>query len=42
MSKLYLIGGYTESNEKSLDSCCTYDINSNTWNKIAELYKARY
>ena len=41
MSKLYLIGGYTESNEKSLDLCCTYDINSNAQNKLASLNVAR-
>ena len=42
MSKLYLIGGCIKSSGKSLSSCYSYDINSNTKNKIADLNVARY
>ena len=42
MSKLYFIGGYTKSSYISVSSCYTYDINSNIWNKIANLNKVRY
>ena len=41
MSKLYLIGGWADSCKKSLSSCNSYDLNSNTWNKIANLNIAR-
>ena len=42
MNKLYLIGVHIEGNDKSLDSCCTYDINSNMWDEIADLNVARH
>ena len=38
MGKLYFVGGWRK---KSLSSCCTYDINKNTWNEIANLNMAR-
>ena len=41
MSKLYIIGGWIGSNDTNLGTCYTYDINSNTWNKIADLNIAR-
>ena len=41
MNKLYLVGGYIRSSNKSLCSCYTYEINTNTWNKIANLNVAR-
>ena len=41
MSKLYLIGGYIKRSCKSPNSCCIYDINSNTWNEITNLNVAR-
>ena len=41
MSKFYFIGGWINSSRKSISSCYTYDINSNTRNKIADLNVAR-
>ena len=42
MGKLYLIGGYIKRSCKSPNSCCTYDINTNTWNEIADLNVPRF
>ena len=41
MGKLYFSGGYIKRSRKSPKSCCTYDINCNIWNKIADLNVAR-
>ena len=41
MSKLYLIGGWINSSHECLNSCHTYDINSQALNKVANLNKAR-
>ena len=41
INKLYLIGGWIKSCGKSLRSCYTFDINSSTLNKIADLNVAR-
>ena len=41
MGKLYLTGGYIKRSRKRPNSCCTYDINSNTWNEITDLNVAR-
>ena len=42
MSKLYIIGGYVESQKKGLSSCYIYNIESNERNKIADLNQARF
>ena len=41
MCKLYVIKGFIKDNDKILCSCYTFDINSNTWNEIANLCELR-
>ena len=41
ISKLYIIGGHSKSIDRYISLCYTYDVNSNTWNEISGLNKAR-
>ena len=42
LGKVYIIGGWSKTVEKTFSSCSTYDMKSNKWNKIADLNLARY
>ena len=40
MGKLYVMGGWNKSDNKSLCLCCSYDINGS--NRVTDLNQARY
>ena len=42
MNKLYVIGGWNKSDNKSLCSCYNYNVNNIKDNKVADLNQARY
>ena len=41
MKQLFVIGGWSDSNQTSLGSCCTYNLKCDKWSKIAHLHEAR-